>query len=81
QLQSKEQQDEQTLQNDENAFNTEQDSLNKAIANANHANPTPNPTPSHAPTPIKHTAQNTPPNKVPPTPTQNLPKTNVWNGV
>ncbi|GAA8068565.1 vacuolating cytotoxin domain-containing protein [Helicobacter pylori] len=31
QAQSKEQQDEQTLQNDENAFNTEQDSLNKAI--------------------------------------------------
>ncbi|WRB34923.1 vacuolating cytotoxin domain-containing protein [Helicobacter pylori] len=81
QAQKQEQQDEQTLQNDENAFNTEQDSLNKAIANANHANPTPNPTPSHAPTPIKHTAQNTPPSQVPPTPTQNLPKTNVWNGV
>ncbi|WQZ91211.1 vacuolating cytotoxin domain-containing protein [Helicobacter pylori] len=82
QAQKQEQQDEQTLQNDENAFNTEQDSLNKAIANANHANPTPNPTPSHAPTPIKHTAQNTPPSQVPPTPpTQNLPTTNVWNGV
>ncbi|WP_120884502.1 vacuolating cytotoxin domain-containing protein [Helicobacter pylori] len=80
--QKQEQQDEQTLQNDENTFNTEQDSLNKAIANANHANPTPNPTPSHAPTPTKHTAPNTPPNKVSPTPpTQNLPKTNVWNGV
>ncbi|MGL2865575.1 vacuolating cytotoxin domain-containing protein [Helicobacter pylori] len=74
--QKQEQQDEQTLQNDENTFNAEQDSLNKAIANAKHANPTPNPTPS----PTKHTAQNTPPNKVPP-PTQNLPTTNVWNGV
>ncbi|ADO02522.1 vacuolating cytotoxin VacA-like protein [Helicobacter pylori SJM180] len=88
QAQSKEQQDEQTLQNDENAFNAEQDSLNKAIANAKHANPTPNPTPSPTPnptpsptpTPTKHTVQNTPPNKVPP-PTQNLPTTNVWNGV
>ncbi|WP_375153494.1 vacuolating cytotoxin domain-containing protein [Helicobacter pylori] len=82
--QSKEQQDEQTLQNDENAFNTEQKGLEQAIANAKHANPTPNPTPSHAPTPTKHTAQNTPPNKVSPTPTpptQNLPTTNVWNGV
>ncbi|WRD00813.1 vacuolating cytotoxin domain-containing protein [Helicobacter pylori] len=78
QAQKQEQQDEQTLQNDENAFNTEQDSLNKAIANAKHANPTP----SHAPTPTKHTAQNTPPSQVPPTPpTQNLPTTNVWNGV
>ncbi|WP_033756966.1 vacuolating cytotoxin domain-containing protein [Helicobacter pylori] len=78
QAQSKEQQDEQTLQNDENAFNTEQEGLEQAIANAKHANPTPNPTPS----PTKHTAPNTPPNKVPPTPpTQNLPKTNVWNGV
>ncbi|MFP6145273.1 vacuolating cytotoxin domain-containing protein [Helicobacter pylori] len=76
QAQKQEQQDEQTLQNDENAFNTEQDSLNKAIANAK---PT-SPTPSHAPTPTKHTAPNTPPNKVPP-PTQNLPTTNVWNGV
>ncbi|WRD37860.1 vacuolating cytotoxin domain-containing protein [Helicobacter pylori] len=72
--QKQEQQDEQTLQNDENAFNTEQDSLNKAIANAKHVSPTP--------TPTKHTAPNTPPNKVPPTPpTQNLPATNVWNGV
>ncbi|MDU9805982.1 vacuolating cytotoxin domain-containing protein [Helicobacter pylori] len=78
QVQSKEQQDEQTLQNDENAFNAEQEGLEQAIANAKHANPTP----SHAPTPTKHTAQNTPPNKVPPTPpTQNLPTTNVWNGV
>ncbi|WQZ61133.1 vacuolating cytotoxin domain-containing protein [Helicobacter pylori] len=78
QVQSKEQQDEQTLQNDENAFNAEQEGLKQAIANAKHANPTP----SHAPTPTKHTAQNTPPNKVPPTPpTQNLPTTNVWNGV
>ncbi|WP_390179865.1 vacuolating cytotoxin domain-containing protein [Helicobacter pylori] len=76
--QKQEQQDEQTLQNDENAFNTEQDSLNKAIANAK---PT-SPTPSHAPTPTKHTAPNTPPSQVPPTPpTQNLPTTNVWNGV
>ncbi|WP_187857370.1 vacuolating cytotoxin domain-containing protein, partial [Helicobacter pylori] len=80
--QSKEQQDEQTLQNDENAFNTEQDSLNKAIANAKHANPTPSPTPSPTPTPTKHTAPNTPPSKVSPTPpTQNPPAENVWNGV
>ncbi|WQY57703.1 vacuolating cytotoxin domain-containing protein [Helicobacter pylori] len=78
--QKQEQQDEQTLQNDENAFNTEQEGLEQAIANAK---PT-SPTPSHAPTPTKHTAQNTPPNKVSPTPTpptQNLPTTNVWNGV
>ncbi|WQS55017.1 vacuolating cytotoxin domain-containing protein [Helicobacter pylori] len=78
--QSKEQQEEQTLQNDENAFNTEQEGLEQAIANAK---PT-SPTPSHAPTPTKHTVQNTPPNKVSPTPTpptQNLPTTNVWNGV
>ncbi|WP_120964749.1 vacuolating cytotoxin domain-containing protein [Helicobacter pylori] len=34
QAQKQEQQDEQTLQNDENAFNTEQDSLNKAIQQA-----------------------------------------------
>ncbi|MFP6126332.1 vacuolating cytotoxin domain-containing protein [Helicobacter pylori] len=74
--QKQEQQDEQTLQNDENAFNTEQEGLKQAIANAK---PT-SPTPSHAPTPTKHTAPNTPPNKVPP-PTQNLPTTNVWNGV
>ncbi|MGL2915829.1 vacuolating cytotoxin domain-containing protein [Helicobacter pylori] len=80
QAQDKEQQDEQTLQNDENAFNTEQDSLKQALANAKPASPTPSPTP----TPTKHTAQNTPPNKVSPTPTpptQNLPTTNVWNGV
>ncbi|WQZ23158.1 vacuolating cytotoxin domain-containing protein [Helicobacter pylori] len=78
--QKQEQQDEQTLQNDENAFNTEQEGLKQAIANAKPASPTP----SHAPTPTKHTAQNTPPNKVSPTPTpptQNLPTTNVWNGV
>ncbi|WP_121092357.1 vacuolating cytotoxin domain-containing protein [Helicobacter pylori] len=82
QAQKQEQQDEQTLQNDENAFNAEQEGLEQAIANAKHANPTPNPTPSHAPTPTKHTAQNTPPSQVPPTPpTQNLPTTNVWNGV
>ncbi|WQW30433.1 vacuolating cytotoxin domain-containing protein [Helicobacter pylori] len=80
--QSKEQQDEQTLQNDENAFNTEQDSLNKAIANAKHANPTPSPTPSPTPTPTKHTAPNTPPSKVSPTPpTQNPPAESVWNRV
>lgn len=72
--QSKEQQDEQTLQNEENAFNTEQEGLKQAIANAKHASPTP--------TPTKHTAPNTPPNKVSPTPpTQNLPTTNVWDGV
>ncbi|MFP6230118.1 vacuolating cytotoxin domain-containing protein [Helicobacter pylori] len=74
QAQKQEQQDEQTLQNDENAFNTEQEGLKQALANANPASPTP--------TPTKHTAQNTPPNKVPPTPpTQNLPTTNVWDGV
>ncbi|WP_208390998.1 vacuolating cytotoxin domain-containing protein [Helicobacter pylori] len=74
QAQKQEQQDEQTLQNDEKTFNAEQEGLKQAIANAKHANPTP--------TPTKHTAQNTPPNKVPPTPpTQNLPTTNVWNGV
>ncbi len=77
QAQSTEQQDEQTLQNDEKTFNAEQDSLNKAIANAKHANPTPNPTPS----PTKHTAPNTPPSQVPPTPTQNPPAESVWNGV
>ncbi|WP_187942610.1 vacuolating cytotoxin domain-containing protein [Helicobacter pylori] len=81
QAQKQEQQDEQTLQDDENAFNTEQEGLKQAIANAKHVSPTPNPTPSPIPTPTKHTAQNTPPNKVPPTPTQNLPTTNVWNGV
>ncbi len=78
QAQKQEQQDEQTLQNDENAFNTEQEGLEQAIANAKPASPTPSPTP----TPTKHTAQNTPPSKVSPTPpTQNLPTTNVWNGV
>ncbi|MGL2829156.1 vacuolating cytotoxin domain-containing protein [Helicobacter pylori] len=76
QAQDKEQQDEQTLQNDENAFNAEQEGLEQAIANAKPTSPTPSPTP----TPTKHTAQNTPPNKVPP-PTQNLPTTNVWDGV
>ncbi|GAA9641973.1 vacuolating cytotoxin domain-containing protein [Helicobacter pylori] len=74
QAQSTEQQDEQTLQGEENTFNAEQDGLEQAIANAKPASPTP--------TPTKHTAPNTPPNKVPPTPpTQNLPTTNVWNGV
>ncbi len=80
QAQSTEQQDEQTLQNEEKTFNSEQEGLKQAIANAK---PT-SPTPSHAPTPTKHTAQNTPPNKVSPTPTpptQNLPTTNVWDGV
>ncbi|MFP6339749.1 vacuolating cytotoxin domain-containing protein [Helicobacter pylori] len=72
QAQKQEQQDEQTLQNDENAFNTEQEGLKQAIANAKPTSPTP--------TPAKHTAPNTPPNKVPP-PTQNLPTTNVWSGV
>ncbi|PUD58349.1 toxin [Helicobacter pylori] len=71
--QSKEQQDEQTLQNDENAFNTEQEGLKQAIANAKHASPTP--------TPTKHTAPNTPPSQVPPTPTQNPPAESVWSGV
>ncbi len=78
--QKQEQQDEQTLQNEENAFNSEQEGLKQALANAK---PT-SPTPSHAPTPTKHTVQNTPPNKISPTPTpptQNLPTTNVWNGV
>ncbi len=80
QAQKQEQQDEQTLQNEEKTFNAEQEGLKQAIANAK---PT-SPTPSHAPTPTKHTAPNTPPNKVSPTPTpptQNLPTTNVWNGV
>ncbi|WQT48500.1 vacuolating cytotoxin domain-containing protein [Helicobacter pylori] len=77
QAQKQEQQDEQTLQNDENAFNTEQEGLEQAIANAKHANPTP----IHAPTPIKHTAPNTPPSQVPPTPTQNPSAESVWNGV
>ncbi|WP_100966544.1 vacuolating cytotoxin domain-containing protein [Helicobacter pylori] len=74
--QKQEQQDEQTLQNEEKTFNAEQEGLKQAIANAKPTSPTPSPTP----TPTKHTAQNTPPNKVPP-PTQNLPTTNVWNGV
>ncbi len=69
QAQKQEQQDEQTLQNEENAFNTEQEGLEQAIANANHTSPT------------KHTAPNTPPSQVPPTPTQNPPAENVWNGV
>ncbi|UOR74442.1 vacuolating cytotoxin domain-containing protein [Helicobacter pylori] len=76
--QSTEQQDLQTLQKNENTFSSEQEGLEKAIANAKPTSPTPSPTPA----PTKHTAQNTPPNKVPPTPpTQNLPTTNVWNGV
>ncbi|GHQ17217.1 toxin outer membrane protein [Helicobacter pylori] len=82
QAQSTEQQDLQTLQNEEETFNSEQEGLKQAIANAKPASPTP--------TPTKHTVPNTPPNKVPPTPpnkvpptppTQNLPTTNVWNGV
>ncbi len=74
QAQSTEQQDLQTLQGEENTFSSEQEGLKQAIANAKPASPTP--------TPTKHTAQNTPPNQVPPTPpTQNLPATNVWNGV
>ncbi len=78
QAQNKEQQNEQTLQENEKTFSSEQEGLEKAIANAKPASPTPSPTP----TPTKHTAPNTPPNKVPPTPpTQNLPTTNVWNGV
>ncbi|GAA8095060.1 vacuolating cytotoxin domain-containing protein [Helicobacter pylori] len=78
QAQDKEQQDEQTLQNEEKTFNAEQEGLKQAIANAKPVSPTPSPTPT------KHTAQNTPPNKVSPTPTpptQNLPTTNVWDGV
>ncbi|KNE12525.1 vacuolating cytotoxin domain-containing protein [Helicobacter pylori] len=78
QAQKQEQQDEQTLQENENTFSSEQEGLKQAIANAKPTSPTPSPTP----TPTKHTAPNTPPNKVPPTPpTQNLPTTNVWNGV
>ncbi|WRB73517.1 vacuolating cytotoxin domain-containing protein [Helicobacter pylori] len=68
QAQSTEQQVLQTLQNEEKTFSSEQEGLEKAIAK-----PT-------SPTPTKHTAQNNPPNKVSP-PTQNLPTTNVWNGV
>ncbi|EMG81799.1 vacuolating cytotoxin domain-containing protein, partial [Helicobacter pylori] len=48
-----------------------------AIANAKPTSPTPSPTP----TPTKHTVPNTPPSQVPPTPTQNPPAENVWNGV
>ncbi|QTP00709.1 vacuolating cytotoxin domain-containing protein [Helicobacter pylori] len=81
QAQKQEQQDEQTLQNNENAFNTEQEGLEQAIANAKHVSPTPNPTPSPTPTPTKHTAPNTPPSQVPPTPTQNPPAESVWSGV
>ncbi|WRA16893.1 vacuolating cytotoxin domain-containing protein [Helicobacter pylori] len=84
QAQKQEQQDEQTLQNDENAFNTEQEGLKQAIANAKPTSPTPTPTPSSTPTPTKHTVQNTPPSKISPTPTpptQNPPAENVWNGV
>ncbi|GAA8382087.1 vacuolating cytotoxin domain-containing protein [Helicobacter pylori] len=72
--QKQEQQDEQTLQNEEKTFSSEQEGLKQAIANAKPASPTPSPTPT------KHTAPNTPPNKVSP-PTQNLPTTNVWSGV
>ncbi|WQS63873.1 vacuolating cytotoxin domain-containing protein [Helicobacter pylori] len=81
QAQKQEQQEEQTLQSEENAFNTEQEGLEQAIANAKHVSPTPNPTPSPTPTPTKHTTPNTPPSQVPPTPTQNPPAENVWNGV
>ncbi|WQZ04078.1 vacuolating cytotoxin domain-containing protein [Helicobacter pylori] len=80
QAQDKEQQDEQTLQNEEKTFSNEQEGLKQALANAKPTSPTPSPTP----TPTKHTAPNTPPNKVSPTPTpptQNLPTTNVWSGV
>ncbi len=76
QAQDKEQQDEQTLQNEEKTFSSEQEGLKQAIANTKPASPTPSPTPI----PTKHTAPNTPPNKVSP-PTQNLPTTNVWDGV
>ncbi|GAA9806936.1 vacuolating cytotoxin domain-containing protein [Helicobacter pylori] len=74
--QSTEQQDLQTLQENEKTFNTKQERLKQAIANAKPASPTPSPTPA----PTKHTAPNTPPNKVPP-PTQNLPTESVWSGV
>ncbi len=70
QAQNKEQQDLQTLQNKEETFSSEQERLEKAIANTKPTSPTPSPTP----TPTKHTVPNTPPNKVPPA-------TNVWNGV
>ncbi len=89
QVQKQEQQDEQTLQNNENAFNTEQEGLKQAIANAKPASPTPSPTPTPTPSPTptptpsptKHTAPNTPPSQVPPTPTQNPPAESVWSGV
>ncbi|MGN8420300.1 vacuolating cytotoxin domain-containing protein [Helicobacter pylori] len=81
QAQKQEQQDEQTLQNDENAFNTEQEGLKQAIANAKPASPTPSPAPTPTPSPTKHTAPNTPPSQVPPTPTQNPPAESVWSGV
>ncbi|WP_033621215.1 vacuolating cytotoxin domain-containing protein [Helicobacter pylori] len=93
QAQNQEQQDEQTLQSEENAFSSEQEGLKQAIANAKPASPTPTPTPSPTPTPTpsptstptpsptKHTAQNTPPSQVPPTPTQNPPAESVWSGV
>ncbi|WQW25875.1 vacuolating cytotoxin domain-containing protein [Helicobacter pylori] len=81
QAQKQEQQDLKTLQSEENAFNTEQEGLEQAIANAKHVSPTPNPTPSPTPTPTKHTAPNTPPSQVPPTPTQNPPAESVWSGV
>ncbi|UOS40280.1 vacuolating cytotoxin domain-containing protein [Helicobacter pylori] len=74
QAQNKEQQDLQTLQKNEKTFSSEQEGLKQAIANAKPTSPTPSPTPT------KHTAPNTPPNKISP-PTQNLPATNVWNGV
>ncbi|GHQ46645.1 vacuolating cytotoxin domain-containing protein [Helicobacter pylori] len=78
QVQDKEKKDLQTLQGEENTFSSEQDGLKQALANAKPTSPTPSPTP----TPTKRTAPNTPPNKVPPTPpTQDLPATNVWNGV
>ncbi|MGL2621009.1 vacuolating cytotoxin domain-containing protein [Helicobacter pylori] len=81
QAQKQEQQDLKTLQSEENAFNTEQEGLEQAIANAKPTSPTPNPTPSPTPTPTKHTAPNTPPSQVPPTPTQNPPAESVWSGV
>ncbi|QTP03645.1 vacuolating cytotoxin domain-containing protein [Helicobacter pylori] len=81
QAQKQEQQDEQTLQNEEKTFNSEQEGLKQAIANAKPASPTPSPTPTPTPSPTKHTAPNTPPSQVPPTPTQNPPAESVWSGV
>ncbi len=70
-VQTKEQQALQTLQNNENIFNAEQEELKQAIAKD--TSPTPAP---------KHTAKNTPPNQVPPTPPiQNSPTESVWSGV